>query len=156
MFLKMGVVISFTQGKELVMEKTGRAAGVFLALVFASFALMAQDGSEAKVTVFKGYLADKMCGSGFVKSGDSKIAAAKAKKHTVDCTMSDNCKASGYGLVVGNKYHKFDATGDKLALDYLTKTKKTDNLWVEVKGTADGDNITVASIEDVKPSTKKK
>jgi hypothetical protein len=138
------------------MEKIGRFTGVLLALAFASVALFAQSGSEAKVTVFKGYLADKMCGSGFVKSGDSKIATAKAKKHTVDCTLSDNCKASGYGLVVGNKYHKFDAAGDKLALDYLTNTKKTDNLWVEVKGTADGDNITVASIEDTKPSSKKK
>jgi hypothetical protein len=138
------------------MDKKRIFGGVLLALVFASFTLFSQEGSGTKVTMFKGFLADKMCGTGFTKSGDPKIATAKAKKHTKDCTLADNCKASGYGLVIGAKYYKFDDAGDKLALDYLNKTKKTDNLWVEVKGTADGDNITVASISDVKAAARKK
>jgi hypothetical protein len=138
------------------MKKLGKITAVFLALMFATFSLMAQETSAKKEMTFKGYLADKMCGTGFTKSGDAKVAATKAKKHTKDCTLADNCKASGYGLVIGAKYHKFDEAGDKLALDYLNNTKKESNLWVEVKGTADGDNIMVASISDVKATTPKK
>jgi hypothetical protein len=138
------------------MEKMGRFTCVILALVFASFTLIAQGSSEQKETTFKGFLADKMCGSGFTKSGDPKIAAAKARKHTKDCALEKNCQASGYGLVIGGKYHKFNDAGDKLALDYLNKTKKTDNLWVEVKGTSDGENIAVASISDAKAKSQKK
>jgi hypothetical protein len=138
------------------MKTLGRFTAVLLSLVFATFSLMAQESSAKKEMTFKGYLADKMCGTGFTKSGDSKVAAAKAKKHTKDCVLADNCKASGFGLVIGAKYHKFDDAGDKLALDYLNNTKKESNLWVEVKGTADGDNIMVASISDVKATSPKK
>jgi hypothetical protein len=135
------------------MGTIGRFSGVLLALAFASFALFAQDSSGTKKTTFKGFLADKMCASGFTKSGDATIATAKAKKHTKDCALEDDCKASGFGLVIGAKFYKFDGAGDKLALNYLNKTKKTDNLWVEVKGSPDGDNINVASIKDVKATS---
>lgn len=154
---RMAEVISHNIiGKGSGMKKSQRFTAVLVALVFATFTLMAQSSSEKKETTFKGYLADKMCGSGFTKTGDAKTATAKAKKHTTECTLADNCKASGYGLVIGAKYHKFDAAGDKLALNYLTTTKKTSDLWVEVKGTADGDNIMVATISDVKPASSKK
>jgi hypothetical protein len=142
------------------MSKLSRIAVVAFAFLFAAFSLMAQGKTEKKDAtgekMFKGYLADKMCGAGFTKTGDAKVATTKAKKHTKDCALEENCKASGYGLVIGGKYHKFDATGDKLALDYLNKTKKENDLWVEVKGTADGDGINVASISDVKMTAKKK
>jgi hypothetical protein len=137
------------------MEKLGKIISVFLALVFVCVTVVAQSSTEAKETVFKGYLADKMCGSGFTKSGDPKIAAAKAKKHTRDCALEDNCQASGFGLIIGAKYHKFDGGGDKIALDYLQKSKKSNNLWVEVKGTANGDDINVVSIADARTGMSK-
>jgi len=151
-----GVISHNNIGKGSSMKKSGRFTAVLMALVFATFTLMAQSSQEKKETTFKGYLADKMCGSGFTKTGDAKTATAKAKKHTTECALADNCKASGYGLVIGGTYHKFDAAGDKLAVDYLTTTKKESNLWVEVKGSADGDNIIVASINDVKTTSSKK
>ncbi len=132
------------------MNKLGRLAVVALALMFATFSLHAQQKSDKKETTYKGYLVDKMCGTGFTKGGDVKKAADKAKKHTKDCALEDNCKASGYGLIFDGKFHKFDDAGDKLALDYLNKTKKESNLFVQVKGTNDGDGIKVASINDVK------
>ena len=141
------------------MNKLRRIAVVAFALLFAAFSLMAQGKTEKKEAtgekMFKGYLADKMCGTGFTKTGDAKVATTKAKKHTKDCALEDNCKASGYGLIIGGKYHKFDATGDKLALDYLNKTKRENDLWVEVKGTAEGDGINVAAITDAPATTHK-
>lgn len=142
------------------MNKLGRIAMVAFALLFAAFSLMAQEKTEKKEAsgekIFKGYLADKMCGTGFTKTGDAKVAATKAKKHTKDCALEENCRASGYGLVIGGKYRKFDANGDKLAFEYLNKTKKENDLYVEVKGTADGDGISVAAISDIKTTPKKK
>ncbi len=142
------------------MNKLNRFAIVAFALLFAAFSLMAQEKTEMKEPaggkVFKGYLVDKMCGTGFTKTGDAKVATAKAKKHTKDCALEDNCKASGYGIVIGGKFLKFDSSGDKLALDYLNKTKKENNLFVEVSGTGDEKGISVAAINDVKPPAKKK
>jgi hypothetical protein len=136
------------------MNKLSRVAVIGCALLFAAFSLNAQAKMEKKEgtgeNTYKGFLADKMCGTGFTKSGDAKTAATKAKKHTRDCALEDNCKASGYGLIIGGKFHKFNDAGDKIALDYLTKTKREKNLVVQVKGTMDGDKIDVASLKDAK------
>lgn len=136
------------------MNKFSKIVAIGCTLVFAAFSLSAQEKMEKKEgageKTYKGFLADKMCGSGFTKSGDAKIAATKAKKHTKDCALEDNCKASGYGLIIGGKFHKFNDAGDKLALEYLNKTKRENNLVVQVKGTMDGDVINVASLKDAK------
>ncbi len=136
------------------MNKLSRVAVIGCALLFAAFSLNAQAKTEKKEATgektYKGFLADKMCGTGFTKSGDEKKAAEKAKKHTKDCALEDNCKASGYGLIIGAKFHKFNDAGDKLALEYLNKTKRENNLLVQVKGTMDGEMINVASLKDSK------
>jgi hypothetical protein len=133
------------------MNKLSRIAVIGCALLFATFSLNAQAKSEKKEVTgektYKGYLVDKMCGTGFTKSGDAKKATEKAKKHTKECALEENCKASGYGLVIGAK---FNDAGDKLALEYLNKTKKENNLVVQVKGTMDGDMINVATLKDAK------
>jgi hypothetical protein len=136
------------------MNKLNRVAVIGCALLFAAFSLNAQAKTEKKEMAgdktYKGFLADKMFGMSFTKSGDAKKATEKAKKHTKDCALEDNCKASGYGLVIGAKFHKFNDAGDKLALEYLNKTKKESNLVVQVKGTMDGDMINVTSLKDAK------
>ena len=136
------------------MNKLMRVAAIGMALVFAMSLLSAQTKMDKKdgtgVQTLKGYLTDKMCGTGFTKTGDAKTAAAKAKKHTKDCALEENCMASGYGLVFDGKFHKFDEAGDKIALEYLNKTKKENNLFVMVKGTMDGDKIKVTSVKDTK------
>lgn len=138
------------------MKKLDSLVIVALALLFAVFSLTAQENSQKKetakstATAYKGYLVDKMCGTGFTKSGDVEKATAKAKKHTKDCALEDHCAASGYGLIMEGKFLKFDAKGDTLAFHYLNKTKRASNLVVEVKGKMDGDNIMVASLKDGK------
>jgi hypothetical protein len=136
------------------MNKVNRIAVIGFALLFAAFSLNSQAKTEKKESAgektYKGYLADKMCGTGFTKSGDAKKAAEKAKKHTKDCALEENCKASGYGLIIGAKFHKFNDAGDKLALEYLNKTKRENNLIVQVRGTMDGDMINVASLKEAK------
>ena len=132
------------------MNKVSRLTTIVLALFFATASVMAQAKTVKKDMVYKGYLVDKMCATGFTKSGDVKKATEKAKKHTKDCALEENCKASGYGLIMDGKFHKFDESGDKLAVNYLNKTKWESNLVVEVKGMMDGDKINVASLKNSK------
>jgi len=132
------------------MNMLRRLTTIVFILVFATASLMAQAKTQKKDMVYKGYLVDKMCATGFTKSGDIKKATEKAKKHTKECALEENCKASGYGLIMDGKFHKFDESGDKLAVSYLMKTKRESNLVVQVKGTMDGDNINVASLNDAR------
>ena len=130
-----------------------------LVLLFSAVSLTAQEKAKSAATTFKGYLVDKMCATGMVKSGDAKKATEKAMKHTKACALEDDCRASGYGLVIDAKFRKFDEAGDKMAVDkmavdYLTKSKKKDNFLVDVEGTADGELIKVAAIHDAKSAKK--
>jgi type 1 fimbria pilin len=141
------------------MKNLIRLSVVAFAFLFAAVSLTAQQKSvkkEAKsgTSTFTGYLVDKMCATGMVKSGDAKKATEKAMKHTKSCALEEDCKASGYGLVISAKFSKFDAAGDKMSVDYLTKSKKKDNFLVEVQGTADGETIKVAAIHDAKSAKK--
>ncbi len=89
----------------------------------------------------EGILVDKAC-SGETKSYDA------AKKHSRDCAMMDDCKASGFGVVTKDgKFLKFDAAGDKQALEALGKSSKQDNITVTVDGTVEGDSIKVKSLK---------
>ncbi len=102
----------------------------------------------------KGYLVDQMCGKKMPKAGPEK-AMEKARKHTRDCALMDDCAASGYGLVSGGKFYPFDEAGSKQAAEYLKNTKKKSALEVEVVGTMNGDNINVQAIHDVKTAVMK-
>jgi len=101
----------------------------------------------------KGYLVDQMCGKNMAKA-DAKKAMMKARKHTRECAMEEECAASGYGLMSDGKYYPFDAAGTKQAAEYLKNTKKESNIEVEVVGTMDGGNINVEAIHDVKTAAK--
>jgi len=101
-----------------------------------------------------GYLVDQMCGKRMVMD-DVKKSDAKAAKHTKECALDETCKANGYGIVTGGKFYKFDDDGNRKAVDYLSSTKKEDNIKVEVAGMMDGDHLTVESIKDLPLKEKK-
>jgi hypothetical protein len=62
--------------------------------------------------------------------------------------MMDDCKASGYGLVTKDgKFLKFDAAGDKMALEALGKSSKQNNFTVIVDGMVEGSSIKVTSLK---------
>ncbi len=107
-------------------------------------------GSHAMGThTMKGYLVDQMCGKNMPKAGAEK-AMQKAKRHTRECALEDDCAASGYGLVSGGKFYPFNDAGSKMAADYLKNTKKKSDIEVNVVGTMDGMTINVQAIHDVK------
>ena len=132
----------------------------FMVLVIFASAIVAkaQEKNDMKASSdpkpMVGYLVDEMCGSKMAMS-DVKKSNAKAARHTKDCALSDHCKASGYGLVSGGKFYKFDDAGDQKAVAYLDATKKESKLKVSVVGTLDGDKLKVTSISDAGSGKKK-
>lgn len=84
-----------------------------------------------------GVLIDNMCGA---KQKDE----AAAKKHPVKCSLKEDCAASGYQLVVGEKHHKLTAKGNEKAKAYL---EKADSNHVTIEGKMEGEMMDVTSIK---------
>ena len=132
---------------------------VVLVTIITSVFISAQDKTDKKELhrmsrSMAGYLVDKNCGKRMIMV-DVKKSDAKAAKHTKDCALDETCKANGYGIVTGGKFYGFDDAGNRKAFDYLSATKKEDNLKVEVAGIMDGDTMKVESIKDFKSPVKK-
>jgi hypothetical protein len=130
-----------------------------LVTAFTSGGISAQDKINTKRThsasrSLVGYLVDQNCGKRMVMD-DVKKSDAKAAKHTKECGLDETCRASGFGIVTGGKFFRFDAGGNKKAVDYLNAIKKEDNIKVAVVGTIDGENMNVESIKELKSAEKK-
>ena len=65
--------------------------------------------------------------------------------HTRKCAIG--CAKSGYGLVTGGKFVKFDKEGSDKALAALNASSKEKDLQAKVTGTLEGDTIHVESVE---------
>jgi hypothetical protein len=124
-------------------------------LAFSVSAAKEHKAMSNKSHTMIGYLVDQACGSKMVMK-DIKKSNAKAARHTRDCALQTTCRESGYGLVSGGKFYKFDEKGDKQALEFLENSKKENNIKVKVNGAMEGNKIAVASIMDYKVEKKKK
>jgi hypothetical protein len=123
---------------------TGRREIVFalaiIALAFAIWSAVAikPASAEEQVTKYQGILADVLCATrGTALDGADMMK--HPEKHTVGCLKEPPCKASGYGVLTKGPdgtfvFHKFDKKGNELALGVIDKTKKSDNVSVEVTG----------------------
>ena len=112
-----------------VQLRTGLALIIFVAGVLTS-ALAA-----GKSQMFTGEVSDAMCGAKHMMDGSA-----------ADCTRACVGKGSKYALVVGDKVYTLDAK-DKASLDELDKLA---GKQAKVKGSADGDTITVTSVAAAK------
>lgn len=99
------------------------------ALTLAALALLAPAGvfaHETPVTA-SGTLLDVMCSEGATEKS--------AAEHTRECGLMKHCVASGYGIVLEGKFHKFDAGGNTLAEQIFRSSKKTAGIRAKVVGT---------------------
>ena len=99
-----------------------------LSLAIASLGTLA---FAAKVQSFTGTVSDAMCGAKHMMEGDP-----------AGCLRACVQKGSKYALVVGDKVYTLDTQNQTVlaSLDKLANQKAT------VKGSADGDTITVSSV----------
>jgi hypothetical protein len=96
-----------------------------VALLLATLAL------AAKVQTFTGTVSDAMCGATHMMEGDP-----------ASCLRTCVNKGSKYALVVGDKVYTLDAS-NQATLDALAKLAAQK---ATVKGTVDGDTISVSSV----------
>lgn len=98
---------------------------------------------------YKGYLVDNQCAPTMVKHPEK--AYMLAKKHSRSCALEETCASAGYGIMTANgKFLKFDAAGDKKAHTFLEKSKKKNEILVQVSGKFEGDVLLVNEITNAK------
>ncbi len=137
------------KGQELakdILAKTPKIAGIQIVasgtlegIILKVSTLSEKAIAEPVAIELTGYLIDKCC------SGTIDPA-----KHTLKCLQMESCAATGYGILVQQikgslKFYKFDLKGHNLAVEYVKKATKKDNITITVKGTWDGDILKVSS-----------
>ena len=129
---------------------------IALCTIVLAFALTANAG-DAKPVTLKGYVVDQMCGG---KMAAKENAMEKAEGHTRDCALNDQCAASGYGIMSGGKYYKFDEKGSATAKALVEKSKREKGLFFVAKGkVGDDGTMTLTSLKEAnagKPKMMKK
>lgn len=75
----------------------------------------------------------------------SRKAAANPDAHTRACALA--CEESGFGILTGNQFLKFDAAGNKEIVKELENSQKKDHLRVNVTGEVQGGTLKVSSIK---------
>jgi len=104
--------------------------------LFVLCASLALASLAASAGEWHGHLMDSMCAA---KMKD------KAVSHKAKCVL--NCAKSGFGVVTSDgKFVKFDEMGNAKALEALKSTTREADLMVKVKGTIEGDVISVESV----------
>ena len=72
-------------------------------------------------------------------------------EHTAECALKPDCISSGFGLLVGKEFFRFDAKGQEMAKAYFETTKKVDEHKVEVVGDVVGEELRVETMKPVGP-----
>jgi hypothetical protein len=135
--------------KENILDKTKRESNLTIVVqgilkngVLEVASITEDIPAPVKVTL-SGWLEDVHC---------SKMVGDPAEE-TKECLLMKNCAASGYGIIViqsdySYKYYTFDAKGNKLAAEFLSKTSKDSNITILVSGLTTEDKIQVTSIDE--------
>lgn len=93
-------------------------------------------------TVVKGYLIDGSCAAR--KAGKPHALAA----HSKACLQMPVCKASGYGVVTGERlFIRFVEHLNQMAQEFISHTAREIGIKVAVSGTVHGGKIAVSKIE---------
>lgn len=108
-----------------------------------------------------GYLICQNCGMKGKCAANNADLTTHPEKFTLKCAKMPDCIASGYGVAVKQssgkyKFYCFDSNGSILALDgIIFRTKRADNLLVQVNGTIKNDRIIVESVTEIMPAETK-
>jgi len=109
--------------------------GIVLSTTLLLVVLLTTAAFAAKVQAFTGTVSDAMCGATHMMEGDP-----------ASCLRTCVNKGSKYALVVGDKVYTLD-TSNPATLDALAKLGAQK---ATVKGTVDGDTISVSSVTAAK------
>ncbi len=119
----------------------------FLLLTAALF-VAAPVASPAQTAgqVIQGYLVDASCAAGMMVRPET--ATKRAARHTRACALDEECSKSGYGLITEGRWVKFDAAGDRIALELLKKSRTERGMVVAATGRMAGERFAVTALEE--------
>ena len=118
-----------------------------LCTIVLAFVLTA-GAQESKPVTLRGYVVDQMCGT---KMAAKENAMEKAEGHTKDCALDDRCAASGFGIMSGGKFYKFDEKGSATAKSLIEKSKREKGMFFVAKGTVGEGTMTLTSLKEATP-----
>ncbi|MDX2030845.1 MAG: hypothetical protein SF339_09270 [Blastocatellia bacterium] len=111
------------------------------ALIVLSVVGMA-DGQKVTLT---GNIVDKACSARVAKKDNPQEAAAG---HTKNCSLTEGCAKSGFGVFADGKYTEFDEKGNALAKAALEKSGKDKGASFKVTGKIMEGKLVVESITE--------
>lgn len=118
-----------------------RSQLVFIALILfivGSVSVMAMEMDQE----YQGWIIDKCC------SGTKDPLS-----HTLMCLRMKSCAATGYGILVKQAdgslvFYKFDEAGHNLAVAYVNRTARQNDVTITVTGVWDGDVLKVSTLQE--------
>lgn len=114
---------------------------ILSALIGLSVAGLA-DGQKVTLT---GNLVDKACSARVAKKENPQEAAGA---HTKNCSLTEGCAKSGFGVFADGKYTEFDEKGNALAKAALEKSSKDKGASFKVTGKMMDGKLVVESITE--------
>jgi hypothetical protein len=106
---------------------------------------------ETNPTTLSGYVVDQMCAKGIAKKTN---VMDKAAAHTRECSLMEDCAASGFGMFSDGKYFRFDEKGSVTAKELLEKSKRTKGMYFKAVGQLVDGTLTIASLAETSPEKK--
>lgn len=100
------------------------------------------DGQKVTLT---GNIVDKACSARVAKKDNPQEAAAG---HTKNCSLTDGCAKSGFGVFADGKYTEFDEKGNAMAKAALEKSSKDKGASFKVTGKIVEGKLVVESITE--------
>jgi hypothetical protein len=135
LFGKLSKRVQIILKEKLSMTSRSSTLRIQLAIFLLMFPILSSAAFAAKAQSYTGTVSDAMCGAKHMMEGDPAA-----------CLRACVQKGSKYALVVGDKVYTLDTQNQATlaTLDKLANQKAT------VKGTADGDTISVTSVAAAK------
>ncbi|MFN0084972.1 MAG: hypothetical protein ACKVX9_06255 [Blastocatellia bacterium] len=100
------------------------------------------DGKQVTLT---GNIVDKACSARVAKKDNPQEASAA---HTKNCSLTDGCAKSGFGVFADGKYTEFDEKGNAMAKAALEKSTKDKGANFTVTGKVTEGKMVVESITE--------
>ncbi len=127
---------------------------IIAAVVFGGSAI-AQESKQVMTkekapSTWQGYLVDAASAQAMLKSPES--AMKSASEYTRETAMKEANRTSGYGILTGGKWLRFDEAGNTKAAEFLKTTDQVKGILVTISGSLNGDELAVESIKANSPA----
>jgi hypothetical protein len=129
-------------------KRTRFASVVLLVLAGIGMSLgLLQSAEPEQETEYVGILLPKLCAARFPE------LLPHAGEHSLACAVYPHCYESGYGIVMEDKFYRFDERGDDLARRIVVTLHAQQDVQVVVRGVLETGTLKATAISE-KPADR--